>query len=76
MAVAQRQSNVSQCWDGSASCDRSKLSATELNAVLVAAHERNYLTCLTGPSGCRLSELTAAEANSIASVGKTASASQ
>jgi hypothetical protein len=71
--VAQRQHNVSQCWDGSPSCDRSKLSAAELNAVHVAEHQRDYLACLNGSSGCNLSELTPAEANSMAGGGITAS---
>ena len=63
--MAQHRRNVVECWDGSVNCDRSKLSAGELNAVIVSDHQRNYMACVNGSLGCNSSQLTTAEASAI-----------
>ena len=63
--MAEHRRNVTECWDGEMSCDRSKLSTTELSAVNVADHQRNYLACISGSVDCEPSRLTPAEAAAI-----------
>ena len=70
--MAEHRRNVSQCWDGWATCDRSKLSTTELSAVIVADHQRNYTACVGGYMPCDHAALTSVEAGSLAAESKTA----
>lgn len=50
--------NLSACKNGWASCDRSKLTRTESDAVAVASHQREVSKCRDNFSSCDRSKLT------------------
>ncbi len=58
--------NLDACKSGSESCDRSKLSAAQLDDVAFAAHRRNVVNCRNGYSSCDLAKLTELETIALA----------
>ena len=66
MDVAVRQRYMSDCKEGSESCDRSKLTASQISEVLAAEHDRNLWNCVNGWEQCDHSRLTPREAAQIA----------
>src|ERR1051326_9580579 len=58
-ALAQlpvQEQNLSDCKDGSGTCDRSLLSASERAQLAVAEHQRNVVDCRNGSESCRSEE--------------------
>ena len=55
--MADHQRNLTDCKDGMASCDPSRLTQSEARESSVAAHQRNLANCTDGISDCDHSNL-------------------
>ncbi|MGA2336749.1 MAG: hypothetical protein ABSG08_15385 [Terriglobales bacterium] len=64
--AAAQLSNFDACRYGYASCDASRLTASEQAQVAVAAHARNFTACQYGYYGCDPSQLTTEERSQVA----------
>jgi hypothetical protein len=58
--------NLATCTNGEKTCDRSKLSPSEADAVVLAGHGRNVSDCRNGYDSCDHSKLTEPEAIALA----------
>jgi len=77
--AAAQLSNFDACRYGYASCDASRLTASEQAQVAVAAHARNFTACQYGYYGCDPSQLTTEErspGSSLAAHAKSPGAKQ
>jgi hypothetical protein len=66
VALADHKRNLADCRMGAASCDRSKLTPAEDNALTVVWHQHNVSDCMEGWGACDRSKLTPSEANGVA----------
>ena len=63
---SDRAQNFADCKKGWGTCDRSKLSQSELTDVALAAHQRNVADCRNGFDACDHSKLSEPEAIALA----------
>ena len=65
VAIAEKQKNASDCWNGWSGCKLSKLSPSEVSEVTVAEHRRNVTQCWDGEVACDRSKLSTTELSAV-----------